>query len=240
MGHRSQGREALWATWRGGLASRGANQSVQAAVSAILHVGVLSLLCAMQHDDSARHSQLAQYSQKTLQAGENPCIASSMEGGDIEAGIRGRSDLLLDDSAGELYPPTNRSPTEEVSAEGDADLHISSGDRQLAARERIRDKIRGASLRSMTSNTSNRSLNVQVLGAAGLFTCENASMHLAMCFKLIRVVLMRLLAYARVAWVKCRTPATLCMHRQCCILITSQMVVLLLIWFRILAHPTSA
>ena len=152
-------------------------------MSALLHIRVLSLLCAMQHDDSARHTQLAQYSQKTLQAGENLCTASSMDGADIEAGTKGRTELVLDDSAGELHQPTNRTTTHaEVSAEGDADLKIPSGDRQAATQERIKI-IRGASLRSMTSNTSNRSLNVQVLGAAGLWNSDNASLHLCHVFQ---------------------------------------------------------
>ena len=132
----------------------------------------------MQQDDSARHSQLAQYSQKSLQASKS--FRSSKDEADIEQGTIGSTDAVLDSAAEGQYQ--GESPARSKGLMGtpngstrqlgipkgrEAQMVTLSQNGQTASQKKMRG-LRGASDKSMGSSNSSRSLSIHALGAAGL------------------------------------------------------------------------
>ena len=132
----------------------------------------------MQQDDSARHSQLAQYSQKSLQASKS--FHSSKDEADIEQGTIGGTDAVLDSateaqyqeeiparSKGLMGTPNGSTRQLGTPKSREAQMVTLSQKGQTASQKNMRG-IRGSSVKSMGSSNSSRSLSIHALGAAGL------------------------------------------------------------------------
>ena len=119
--------------------------------------------------DSARHAELAQYSQRSLQAGRSFQTASSQGEEDLELGIKGSTDAVVDDTAvGSQRGRTSKAGLGRVGTPKNLTPHRAppSGEGRTASQKSIKS-IRGASHRSMGSSVSSKSLSV---AAAGMFS----------------------------------------------------------------------
>lgn len=119
--------------------------------------------------DSARHAELAQYSQRSLQAGRSFRTASSQGGDDLELGTEGSTDAVVDDNAGSTRQ--GGTPKAGIGRVGtpknlNPNVRVPAGEEKATSHRSIKS-IRGASHKSMGSSVSSKSLSIHALGAAG-------------------------------------------------------------------------
>lgn len=120
-------------------------------------------------DDSVRHAALAQYSQRSLQAGRSFRTASSQGGDDLELGTKGSTDAVVDDNAGSSRQ--GGTPKAGIGRVGtpknlNPNVGVPAGEEKSNSQRSIKS-ITGASHKSIGSSATSKSFSIHALGAAG-------------------------------------------------------------------------